>query len=110
MPTPIHDATRARKPTRNPPRAAETMAAITTTSRRFTDLLADEAGRGQESGVGHHAVIGPDGLALDVPRALQHLERLGHVEPALRQRLAQLRDLDDRREVRHEDPAGVQRL
>ena len=30
----------------------------------------------QEARVGHHPVVGPDGLALDVPAAVQHLDRV----------------------------------
>ena len=40
----------------------------------------EPAGRGEEAGVGDHAVVGADGLALDVPAAVEHLEGLGHVE------------------------------
>ena len=42
-------------------------------------------------------------------RALQHLERLGHAERRVGERLAQLDDLQDRRDVGDEDAAGAQR-
>ena len=42
-------------------------------------------------------------------RALQHLDRLGHAERAVVERLAQLGDLHDGRGVGDEDPAGTQR-
>ena len=37
--------------------------------------------------MGDHAVVGADSEAVDMPRAVQHLERLGHLEPVLRERL-----------------------
>ena len=71
---------------------------------------AEQPGVGEEAGVRDHAVVGPHRLALDVPAALEHLERLGHAEGRLgEQRLAQLRDLGDLRRVGEEDPARVQR-
>ena len=55
---------------------------------------------GEESGMGHHAVIRPDRLAVDVPAPLQDLERVGQLERAVRERLAKLDRLHDRRRVR----------
>ena len=57
----------------------------------------------------HHPVVGADRRAVDVPAALEDLERLGHPEHRLRERLAQRRHLEDRRQVREQDPAGPQR-
>ena len=57
-----------------------------------------------------HAVIGPDRLALDVPTPVQHLERLDHAERREPQLLAEPADLQDRRQVREQDPARAQRL
>ena len=65
---------------------------------------------GEETGVGHHPVIRSHRLPVDVPGALQHLERLDHAERGAGELLPQPRDLPDRGEVREEDPAGVQRL
>ena len=55
--------------------------------------------------MGDHAVVGADRLALDVPSAVQDFERLGHPEPVTGQDLAELRGLDDGRQVRQDDPA-----
>ena len=50
----------------------------------------------RKPGVGHHPVVGPHGLALDVPAALQHLDRLGHAEPGCRSSASRSwRDLGD---------------
>ena len=57
--------------------------------------------------MGHHAVVGADGLAVDVPAAVQHLDRPG-VDPASLELLAGLRRLGDRRRVGDEDPARAQ--
>ena len=65
---------------------------------------------GEEAGVRDHAVVGTDRLALDVPRALQHLERLDHAERRVRELLAQPADLQDRGKVREEDAARPQRF
>ena len=43
-----------------------------------------QAGVGEEAGVGDHAVVGAHRLALDVPAAVQHLDRLGQLEAAVR--------------------------
>ena len=45
----------------------------------------------EEAGVRDHAVVGPHRLAVDVPGALQHLERLDHAERRVRELLAQPR-------------------
>ena len=39
---------------------------------------------GEEAGVRDHAVVGPHGLPVDVPAALEHLERLDHAERGVR--------------------------
>ena len=70
---------------------------------------AQQSGVGEEAGVGDHPVVGPHRLALDVPAAVQHLDRLGHAEVGLVERLAELDGLGDLRRVGDEDPAGVQR-
>ena len=40
-----------------------------------------------------HAVLGPDGLAIDVPGAQQDLDRLGHPEAGVGERFAQCHHL-----------------
>ena len=87
---------------------------MTTTSSTFTCAVAQASRReqprvGEEAGVRDHAVVGPDRLALDVPAALQHLERLDHPERRVGELLAQPADLQDRRQVRDEDAARPQR-
>ena len=49
----------------------------------------EQARVGEEAGVRHHAVVGPHRLAVDVPGALQHLERLDHAERRAGELLAQ---------------------
>ena len=56
-----------------------------TRSRKFTLASRQVTGAsnrvvGEEAGVRHHAVVGSHRLAVDVPGALQHLERLDHPE------------------------------
>ena len=46
--------------------------------------LPEEPRDGQEAGVGDHAVVGAHGLAVDVPAAVEHLERAGVDPLALR--------------------------
>ena len=65
---------------------------------------------GQETGVRDHPVVGTHRLPVDVPRALQHLQRLGHPERRPGQLFAQTGDLPDGGQVREQDPARVQRL
>ena len=112
--TPIDEADRDARPreararrTRGASRRmpAPIAAAMIATSSRFIRLRRSACGSvsseqprdGEEAGVRHHAVVGPDRLALDVPPALQHLERLDHPERRRRQLLAQPADLQDRR-------------
>jgi hypothetical protein len=47
---------------------------------------------GQSPGTGDNrrAWVGPHGEAIDVPRAVEHLERLGHLEAVRGERFAQL--------------------
>ena len=52
--------------------------------RTVVDEGDQQPGRGEESGVAHHAVVGADRAGLDVPGPAQDLERLGHAEAALR--------------------------
>src|SRR5436189_4589083 len=95
---PIHDAALATNPSRNPPTTADTANTMMRRSRMSTGcrcLRSQQAGRGEEPGVTDHAVVRADRLALDVPRALQHLDCLGHGERAPGQLLAQLGDLAD---------------
>ncbi len=65
---------------------------------------------GQEAGVGDHAVVGSHRLAVDMPCALQYLERLDHAERGVGEFLAQPGDLADRGQVCEQDAAGVHGL
>ena len=66
---------------------------------------------GEEAGVRDHAVVGADRLALDVPGALQHLERLDHPERRVRRApRAAARPGRIVGQVREQDPARPQRL
>src|SRR5437016_5246073 len=107
---------------------ADTTATRTIRSRRFTvvegwlghpartigvgpgppGLGREQPGRGQEPGVADHAVVGPDRLALDVPAPLEDLDRLGQPEGPGRERLPQLRNLPDGRQVGDEDASRAQ--
>ena len=49
-------------------------------ARRGSRIARQQPAVGEEARVRDHAVVGPDRLALDVPGALQHLERLDHPE------------------------------
>ena len=57
----------------------------------------------------HHAVVRSHGLTLDVPRPVEHLERLGHGESGAGEGLPELGRLADGRRVRDQDPAAGQR-
>ena len=65
----------------------------------------EEASRRDESRVPHHALIGADGPALDVPGATENLEGLFEPEGAGGERGPQLGRLGDRRHVSAQDPA-----
>ena len=107
---PAHDVHAPHEPEPVPdPAAAPRRPRATTRSRKFTPPGREQPGVGEEAGVRHHAVVGPHRLAVDVPGALQHLERLDHAERRARELLAQARHLDDRRQVGEQDPARVQR-
>ncbi|SVC66407.1 uncharacterized protein METZ01_LOCUS319261, partial [marine metagenome] len=56
--------------------------------------------------MGHHPVVGPHGLAVHVPRPVQHLDRLGEAEAVGVQGVPELGGLQDARCVRHDDPSG----
>ena len=73
-------------------------------------FVGEMARDGEEAGVRDHAVVGADRLALDVPAAVQHLERLDHRERRRDELLLEPADLQDRRQVREQDPAGNERL
>src|SRR5262245_39284365 len=119
--TPIQAKTRDTKPRRHPPRPAPSAARMITRSRRFMALgrlraplpcgrfavvsLLEQTRRCEESGVRHHAMVGADRLAFDVPAALQHFERFDHAERRGGQLFAQAANLQDRREVRAQNAA-----
>ena len=101
-----------RTPTRNPTNAADGRTGRRGRPRRGAFIRCGASSRrdGEEPGVRDHPVVGADRLAVDVPAALEHLERLGHAERRLGELLAQRRTTwQDRREVRQQDPAGSQR-
>ena len=67
----------------------------------------EEPGGGEEPRVGHHPVVGPHRQPVDVPRAVQHLQRAGlHPRPA-GQRLSRLAGLHDARRVGAQHAAGA---
>src|SRR5919106_5979097 len=57
--------------------------------------LAQKSSAREETSVGHHAVVGPHRLALDVPGPVEHLDGVDHAEPAAQELVAQLRHLRD---------------
>ena len=67
----------------------------------------DGSCRGQEYGVGDHAMVRPHGPPLDVPRAPEDLELLHEGERAPSELGAQLGGLGDRREIGDEGPPGA---
>src|SRR6476619_270791 len=106
---PTHDATRAVKPTRQPPTAADNARTMTRTSSVSTsELCPPEPSVCQETGVRHHAMVRAYGLALDMPRTVQHLDGFRQRERRSCQRVAQMRNLHDRRRVGDKDPARSQ--
>src|SRR6188472_4300309 len=110
---PSHANAPRTNPSREPPHAASASSATSSASKPFTPGSirgSQQPGVGEEAGVGDHTVVGPHGLAVDVPGPLQHLEGLGHPERRVVERFTQARDLEDRRQVREEDAAREQRL
>ncbi len=105
---PRRPARRRHRVRRGVPRRVHLHRALTSTARRLGVVASEEPGaeRRQERRVRHHAVIGSHGLALDVPAAVQHLDRAG-VDPLALQRLADLHRLGDRRRVGDEDARRV---
>src|SRR4029450_4320993 len=99
-----------------PPRSpASPMAFAATIGRRWSHsrapgfgvTSAQEAGAGQEARVSDHAMVGPYGLALDVPAPVEDLDRVHHAEPIAHQLVAELDDLGDLWGVRHQHAAPV---
>src|SRR4051812_8324574 len=111
--TPAHARRRATKPNRQPPIPAAITATMMMASSAFTarrSRLGDEQARvGEETGVRDHPVVGPDRLPLDVPAAIEHFERLDHPPRTVGELLAQPADLQDRRQVRDQHAARLQR-
>src|ERR671937_2532121 len=61
---------------------------------------------GDEAGVSDHALFRPDASFGDVPRAMQHLERLEVLISPFVERHDELLDLSGGRDIRADDAAG----